>query len=916
MDRIFKWLALHPIFCIVISISICIFFGRHILDLKIDTSANGLIIDGSEESDFYNDVKAVFGDDVSMTILYKADDVFTQPILQSIEDLTLEAGQLDGVSRVVSLSTVSNLKGGDGYLNTDPLIPYVPNDSEAIALIKHDALTNGLNIGEVVNEDGSVAAIWLSIEARADDMLFNNRLVREVETLMERERQKLGGKVRLYQVGSPLVKTSILDYIERDTKFVTPISLLAVTIVLLFFFRSMTAVVLPVVTGVLSIVTSLGFMALAGYALNPVTIIIPSLLLVIGSTEDIHIISEYVYGIREKLDKQAAIIRMSMRCGLVIFLTALTTVAGFLTVVPNEIPILSEFAISAAFGITINFVLTVLMAPTIFHILKVPKSFKEPEPPFMNGLKDMLVALSARHRKYVFIFFSLVVDLSVFGGSKLFVDTNYLLFFRGDAPVRQAFRDMSQDLSGASVFYVVIDTGRKDGLYQPGVLNDIAKLSDYLDSKYDNVMSYDRMVRKSHQEMNEGQQIFFAIPDSEDLIAQYSLLMDPESLSRFVDLDFQKTCILVRSTLGGSRKLNAELPKIHNFIDTSLSHRLDARITGEVVLIGQASDTISREIIFSIFYMMIAIFVLISLLFLSVKAGLLTLLPNVLPILVNFGIMGFMGIPLSASTFPVAIIALGIAVDDTIHFMVRFSRELQNTTDNEIAIARTISHELRPVFSTSTALCLGYSALLFAEFGSIAQFGFLSAVTMLVALIGDLILTPTLLITNPLITSWDLFRMKIKSDKLKESLFFKGLTRGEIKRVALVGTVVEFKKGENLLEQGQTDEHHMYIILSGQAEVKVQNENGQSSRMTTLNEGSIVGEMSFLSGQDRTATVTALSGVDVIHVDAKMVEQISNRFPLLGVKVYKNISQILVQRLDQTTKNLTTRDLTTRDLTG
>jgi predicted RND superfamily exporter protein len=902
MNSLVKWLAARPVTCTLIVVILTVFFARQLPNLHVDTSANGLIVQDSPETLFYEEVKQTFGDDTTLTILYESADVFTQPILQSIEDLTLAVEQIDGVSRVLSLSTINNLKGSDGFLDTETLIPYVPEDPGEIKQIRKDALGNVLNIGEVVNADGTTAAIQLSVENREGETTFDKRLVAEIASLVNTQSELLGEQARVYQVGSPLVKATILEYITEDLILLTPLSVLVVGLVLFLFFRSSGAIVLPIVTGVISVVVSLGFMALVGYAFNPISIIIPALLLVIGSTEDIHLLSEYATAVRSKMEKRAAIERMAVRSGLVILLTSVTTVVGFLTIVPNEIPILREFAIAASFGITANFLITVLLAPPILRVLGVPKSFKRPEPAFMDDLKDKLVYWSIHKRKSVFSVFGTLALVAVVGSSLLHVDTNYLLFFKKDAPIRQAFRDASASLSGSSVFYITVDTKEDNGLYNPKTLKSIARLTDFMDERYDKVIGYDNFIRKSHQEMNGGDPSFYEVPDSSDLIAQYSLTMNPESLERFVDFDFRQACLVIRSNIGGSRELNQSLPEIQAFIDNNLSRDLDVHITGESILIAKASDTISREIIFSIGYMLVAIFLLISALFLSLKAGLLAMIPNVMPILVIFGIMGFMGIPISASTFPVAVIALGIAVDDTIHFMVRFSKEMKKTTSNEKAIAQTIAHELRPVFSTSTALCLGYVALMFAQFGSISQFGFLSAITMLMALIGDLLLTPAILITNPLITSWDVMRLKINPELFKTSTLFRGLSGGQIKRVALMGTMHDFKEGDSLLQQGE-EGRFMYLILSGNAEVQVTDDNGSTRILEKIKDGNIVGEMAFLTGDTRSANVVASSPIDALKIDARTLERVSKRLPYLAIKIYQNLSGVLTDRLQATTKN-------------
>jgi preprotein translocase subunit SecF len=267
------------------------------------------------------------------------------------------------------------------------------------------------------------------------------------------------------------------------------------------------------------------------------------------------------------------------------------------------------------------------------------------------------------------------------------------------------------------------------------------------------------------------------------------LMLDPDDVERFVDFEGRRTAILVRTSITGSSELGAAIDDVEAFVQRELSRDLLVTPTGESILIAQASDTISRELMTSLTWVLLAIFGFISLLFYSFKAGVLAMVPNLLPVLVNFGFMGLAGIPLSTATFPVAIIALGIAVDDTIHLMVRFAKELKGTSDNERALKRTIVRELQPVLTTSVALMVGFSTLLVGQFASTVQFGILATLAMLSALLTDLFLTPVLLRTTPLISAWDMLRMKISDQVMERSPLFSGLRRGEVKRVALLGDV-------------------------------------------------------------------------------------------------------------------------------
>jgi predicted RND superfamily exporter protein len=903
MNTIMLWITRNPIASVICVLLLTALAATQLPALKMDTSANGLLIKGAPETLFYEEVKQTFGDDENLSVIFRAPDIFKQPILQSIENLSYDLQALEGVTRIVSLTTVNNLAADEeGFLNTDTLLPYVPETAEELAQVRHNTLSNELIHGEVINAQGTVAAIQLSIQADSNDSLFGQKLAAQIEQLLTGQRALLGPDVHLYQIGSITIGNSMMDNIFGDLLLITPLSLLVILIILFAFFRSGITVLLPLVTGLLSVVVSLGLMSLLGYAINPISLIVPSLLLIIGSTEDIHILAEYEQGIRDYKDKVVAIKNMALKSGLVIFLTTLTTFAGFITLSSNAISIISEFGIAAGLGIVANFVITILVAPPLLAFLSVPKSFERPAKPFLTSVADNLIAISIKHRKIVLSVCLLFITASGLSALNLQIDSNYLHFFRDDSPVRQLVNEANEDLSGANAFYVIVDSQEEGGLQKPDNLAAIAKLTDFLDGRYSTVVSYDRFIRKTHKEMNGGSDDFFVVPDDEDLIYQYTLLMEPGTLERFADFDFQTAAILVRLNFLGSSELNNDVAEIKAFVDQKLPRNLAVTVTGGSVLIAQTSDQISREILLNLALMLTVIFFVICGLFVSVKAGLLAMIPNTLPLIGAFGAMGVLDIPLSTGTFPVVIIALGIAVDDTIHFMVRFSKEMQNTTKNAVAIAQTIRHELKPVLGTSLALILGFLVLTFAEFRSIAEFGLLSAITISLALLADLLITPALLISVPLITYWDLLSLSMSQQVIDNSPLFKGMTTREVKRFALMGHIENEKEGEMIIRQGDSG-NSMLLLLKGELTILVDNAQGISKKVATVSPGEIIGEMSLLSNDIRSASVQAQSDAQLLRIDARVLDKVDANYPRLAIKIRKNIALILVSRLKTSSQN-------------
>jgi predicted RND superfamily exporter protein/CRP-like cAMP-binding protein len=899
MKYIMKWIVLHPLISGVIVILFAGSFGIGLWHVTRDSSATGLFVKDDPDVQAYNQAKEIFGEDIILTIVIKAKDIFQPDILETIISMTIEAEGLDGVTRVVSLATANNLDGSEGVLNAESLLPYVPETPEEMKALREKALSNEIFRGEVLNARGTATAIHLFVEDRPKEEGYNNRLVSAAQEMIDQAQQHLGPKVEMYQCGSPYLKTNILASIQRDGETLTPASLVALFLVLFLFFRTTSAVLIPLVTGLTSVVITLGFMGFMGFAINPVSVIIPTLLIVVGCTEDIHLLAEYGLSLKGGMEKNNAIRHMAVKGGLAILLTSLTTFVGFVTLSPNSIPMLREFGIAASFGMMANFTVTILMAPHMLRWFK-PHVAKQADGKFLRWGEGLVARACLKHRKGILIG-SVAFLVAAIGCSSLVkVDTDYLRFFKKDSEVRRVYRDFTKNLVGGTNFMVIISGNEPGAMKSPEVLENVVRLSDYLASKYDKVLGYTDFLRKMHKEMNDGNQAYWKLPQSQELIAQYTLLLNQDDLARFVDFDFKRTCILVRAALSGSKVINAEVGKIRDFIDTQLSQDLKYTITGEPVIVSKASDTISRELVINLAYVLGAIFIFISILFMSLKAGLLAMMPNIIPIVMNFAVMGLLGIPLSTSTFPVAIVALGIAVDDTIHLMVRYSKEIKTQDANETAMTKTVVEEFRPVMSTSMALMLGFMVLLLAQFGSTLEFGILATITMGTALMSDLLITPSLLLTTPLITSWDYIKLKISGELAKTSPMFKDLSLGEIKRVAVMGAIREIPSGGLILEEGK-EGRNMYVLLRGSAEIRLRESD---MVLNVAYRGDVAGEMGFLTGARRSANVIAREDVEVLEIDAATLDRVRIRFPRVAAKVFFNISQVLSNRLQETTSSL------------
>lgn len=910
------WIVDHPAISSGIILLVTIVLAVQIPKLEIDTSAEGLMLEKDPAKLYYDKVKTKFGSDNLTIVLIKADNVFTAPVLESIKRVSDAIEQIEGVSRVESLTTVNNIKGEGDSLNTEPLVgPRVPTDQKAIERIRADAMGNPIFVGNIVSKDATAAAVNAYTDPKPGDKEFNRRYSAEVESLIQKE---IAAGFKIYQIGGPITKVTFGDFIQQDQRNLVPISIGVLLFILFLAFRMLQGVFIPIVTGVISIIWGLGWMAIFNIPVNVTTAIIPSLLIAIGFTEDVHMLSEYHEGLRKGMEKVSAIRHMAGDSALPLLITTVTTVLGFGSLVTSDITMLIQFGQASAMALTSNFLVTIVILPAMLRLWRVPKQIRlsaledESGAGTIPALMEKLGHFNLRYRMPIAIVTTVLVAGSLVGWYFLQVNTDFISYFPENSFIRQRVQDMHKSLSGAVNFYVVVETGKEDGVKQPEMLRKIAGLQKFLTDTglIDKSVSVADYLKKMHREMNNGDPKLEVVPEASDLVAQYLLMLDGKDLAKYVDYNYSTANIVVRHNITSSWELSELLKKLDEYIAQNFPQNVKVQYTGEGILINNAADYMAWNEVSSFSSTFVIIGFLHSLLFMSFTAGFLSLVPNVIPILFNFGLMGLLGIPLNTGTALIATIAIGIAVDDTVHHMVRYSRELNEHHDQKIAMFNTMKAQGQPIIYVSLALAGGFFVLTLSNFVTTFYFGILSAVVMLIAAITELTLTPILMYSTRLVTLWDMILLKMNADLVKTAPLFRNLSRWEARKVVLLGRLESLSAGQFAIRQGETGTD-FYMVVTGQVRVTNVAPDGKSQVLTTLGPGRVFGEMGLLEGMARSADVMALEPTEVLCLDFAALDRIRKRFPYTGAKLFQNLARMLSERLREVTTTVAPSGATT-----
>ena len=892
VKRLFAFSAHHPRLLWVIVALLTLFFAIPLGRLSIHISAESMMVDDAAERELFRNTRSVFGDN-NITLVVFRDPGLREPAkLHAVQEALNRIGSLAFVERVQSVFSVERIRNQDGTISFEGYFDDAPDSREKIDERWAEALKNPFLEGLLISSDGTTmtGVVYLREARQPDDLDLVNTIDRALSPI-------LGTVESAFQVGTPYLRAEITRRIHEDQRDLMPLAVLVLTLTLAIALRRLRNALLPLITAGVSIIWTLGAMAWLGVPLDVMTSIVPALLVIIGSTEDIHLISAYEAGVRGGRSPDEGIRHMSSTAGLAVMLTFLTSYLGFLSIATNDIELLQRFGLVASTGLFFNFVVTVALVPSLLCRYGVAGEISAGKADGYSRLGFALYRFVDGHRRLVLLGAVLVLGLAISHAANLRVDTNTMGYFDESAAVKQRADTLNRSLAGMYSIDVVLDARIEGTFLRLRYLGEIRKLQRYLEQSpyFDKSLSFLDFLKVVHTVMDDPEAENLYAPDMDEQVEEYMNFIRHEQVAAYVNPDFSMARVSVRHHLDASRDVNLAIADLRRFIDQKLDRNLNVQITGESVLTNEAADRMAEGQARSLGLMLVIIFVLIAVLFFNLRAGLLAIIPNLFPIVILFGVMGYFAIPLDTSTAMVAAIAVGISVDDTMHFMVRYNQQIRKTGDNHDAIRETMLEEARPIIATSIALTLGFATLAFSGFPPVSYFGLLSAMVIMLALFANFLITPVLLSRIDLITLWDLMSVRIRRRFTKHSALFFDFNQWQIRKLVLSGLREKFSAGDYIIREGE-EGSHMYVILTGRVDIRKQ-QGGEEQRVKTLYPGQVFGEVALVGNVPRTATAVALRPTEVLMLNWKNLVRIGRTSPFLARQLYLNIAYITGNRL-------------------
>ena len=485
---------------------------------------------------------------------------------------------------------------------------------------------------------------------------------------------------------------------------------------------------------------------------------------------------------------------------------------------------------------------------------------------------------------------------SLYGAGKIQLNNNIMAYFDDSSLIKTRADDVAESLAGIESFMIVLDAGIEGTYLKHKYLSQLSALTNRIDNAgvFDKATSFADHMALLNSVVNETGEIILA--DDDQVINELAIFINHDEVKHYIDRDFSKAVIHVRHHIGSSYEFKQALKSLDECISKSIDDAVKVTITGESVLVNDAADAMATAQAVSLALILLIIFIIVSLIFVNLQAGILSMAPNLFPIIIMFGVMGYSGIPLDAGTAMIAVISIGVVVDDTVHFMVRYNEELRNTYDESGAIARTIRAEALPIISTSLALALGFLVMMQSSFQPIVHFGVLSAIVMIVALVAEFVLTPILLSSVRLVTLWDVLSLPLKDTLLTHCKLFRGMRPWQVRKLLLLSNMREYKTGETIMRTGEPATE-MYILLDGAVNIYISKENGERIIKESTESGRLFGMLRVSEEGKRGTSAVATSDSSVLVISWQSIEQIARFYPRISSLFFKNLSSILGGRL-------------------
>jgi hydrophobe/amphiphile efflux-3 (HAE3) family protein len=729
------------------------------LSIALDPSSEPLIPRSDPSREAYSRATRFFGTDDVYVVALETDDIFERESLLALQRITNDIRRLAGVRSAQSLADVLSFRyvPDDDYVDVSRFIVKVPEDPAALAELRRRALADPLYRKTILSTDGRTAAINVSFHPMTDGEFLERDLDGQIAAILARE---TGDGRRVFVSGRPHVRAVAHHLMVDDLQRLLPLSMLLAAIVVFVLTGSMRSVVVPLSSCLLSALWTFGAMALLGIDINVITLVLAPTLVCVGSVYGVHVIARYEQIAASAPNSRVAATRCLEYSRIPVLMAGFTTCVGFGALLLADIPATNEFGGFAIFGVAAVTLLSLTYVPAVLGLLPIESGSGDGGPLYarrtrisaafgaaLDRSQRSLGRVAVEHPTRALVIWAALTLSALALIPRIVIDTDFMRFFDEKSQVRTDFDAVNRLLAGTIPIYVTLEGPAEGAFREPAALRAVAQLQRRIAeiSGVSNVLSAVDLIRVANVALSEGDPEASRIPDSRAGVAEIVFMIPKANLRRFATSNHSKANIIVRTGQLGSAAMREIEARIREAIDqVRLPNGIRADVVSNATLLSHSADGIARNQVMQVGFAAVTILLLVCVVFRSVSVGLISMLPNIVPVLLYFGVLGTGITTLSLPTSLIGCIALGIAIDDTVHFLVAYRRERERCAA-AAAVERVIVTVGRPIVITSVTLVIGFLALLLSGFATLREFGALTALTMAICLTTDLILLPALL---------------------------------------------------------------------------------------------------------------------------------------------------------------------------
>ena len=747
VDLIIK---LRWIIAIVIPI-ITILFALQFKHIQFDGSYRIWFGENSQTLKQYDEFRDIFGNDDAIIIVFHDEDgVLNKKALGVIDRLTEKLWQTKYIARVDSLTNYQYIHADEEYPD-DILVENFIEDYRSLSpqeLKEKEkiAVDETMLVGKIISKDAKTTMIVGRLVPKASTTLGSSKFIKNAVDGYLKAEKKSG--YRFYLAGGPVVNQTFSSLAKYDMTTFTPLVILMVMLLLWLIFKRVSGMLLSISIVIFTFIIVLATQVLLGYKLNNFTANMPVFIIAIGIADATHLFWVYLLARKDGLENHTAIHYSVEKNFLPILLTSLTTAVGFASLGISEIIPIKTLGIATANAALLAFVLTILFIPALLAILnpKITPSEKRPKDEISSSIASRYAAFIIKNDTKIIFTSIAVFGFIALGLFKLQVDSNSIRYFREEVPFRSAVTFIQNNLTGPMAYEIVIDSKAKDGIKNPDFMKEVEKFQRELKAKFPDARHTSSLIDvvKRFNEIMVGKN---EVPASNEIIAQYLLLYSlslPQGMEINDRMDIDERLL----------RLTASMDVVNTSLDLEMINWIEnwwknspysAQVNGQTTMFAHMQSDITDTLIQSITLAISVVSLMMFFIFRKIKMIPLFIIPNILPIILVLGVMGWLGITIDIGVAISGAIIIGVAVDDTIHFLVKYKEARLKGYNFHDSLTYIMKYAGSAIIFTTVVLSTSFLIFRFSDFMLNVNFGIVTAIALIIAVLVDLFMLPAIL---------------------------------------------------------------------------------------------------------------------------------------------------------------------------